>query len=58
MPKIFKNNLELQYINYRSLLSTLRKNSKQTFSSYFKENTKDIKKTWKGIKSIYYIYEK
>ena len=43
----------MQYKNYRNLLSTLLKDSKQTyFSSYFKDNIKDIKKTWKGIKSI------
>ena len=35
-----------------NLLSTLLKDSKQTyFSSCFKENIKDIMKTWKCIKS-------
>ena len=43
----------MQCENYRNLLSTLVKDSKQTyFSSYFKERFKDKKKTWKGIKPI------
>ena len=51
--KILKKDLHLQYKNYRNLLSTLLKDSKETyFSSYFKDNIKDIKKTWKGIKSV------
>ena len=50
---MLKKNLHLQYKNYRDLLSTLLKGSKQTyFSFYFKDNIKDIKKTWKGIKSV------
>ena len=50
---MLKKNLHLQYKNYRNLLSTLLKGSKQTyFSFYFKDNIKDIKKTWKGIKSV------
>ena len=51
--KIIKRNLHLQCKNYRNLLSTLVKDSKQTyFFSYFKERFKDKKKTWKGIKPI------
>ena len=43
----------MQCENYRNLLSTLVKDSKQTyFFSYFKERFKDKKKTWKGIKPI------
>ena len=57
--KILKKDLHLQYKNYRNLLSTLLKDSKQTyFSSYFKDNIKDIKKTWKDIKSIIYMKSK
>ena len=49
----------MQYKNYRGLLSTLLKDSNQTnLSSYFKDNIKDIKKTWKGIKSIIYMKSK
>ena len=51
--RILKKDLHLQYKNKRNLLSTLLKYSKQTyFFSYFKDNIKDVKKTWKGIKSI------
>ena len=35
-----------------NLLSTFLKDSKKTYFSYFKENVKDIKKTWNGINSI------
>ena len=43
----------MQYKNYRERLATLLKESKQTyFSSYLKENIKDVKKTLKNIKSI------
>ena len=35
-----------------NLLSTFLKDSKKTYFSYFKENIKDIKKTWNGINSI------
>ena len=50
--KILKRDLHLQYKNYRNLLSTLFKDSRQTYFSYFNDNIKDTKKTWKGIKSI------
>ena len=35
-----------------NLLSTFLKDSKKTYFSHFKENIKDIKKTWNGINSI------
>ena len=35
-----------------NLLSTFLKDSKKTYFSYFKENVKDVKKTWNGINSI------
>ena len=45
--------LHLKYKFYRNLLSTLFKDSKQKyFNDFFKSNNNDIKKTWKGIKSI------
>ena len=39
------------------MLSTLMKNSKQNyFTKYFENNLKNLKNTWKGIRSV--IYEK
>ena len=39
--------------NYRNLLSTLLKRAKEKyFTNLFNENIKDIKKTWKGIKTL------
>ena len=35
-----------------NLLSTFLKDLKKTYLSYFKENIKDIKKTWNGINPI------
>ena len=41
------------YKNYRNLLSTLLKRAKEEyFTNFFNENIKDIKKTWKGIKTL------
>ena len=41
------------YESYRNLLSTLLKRAKEKyFTNFFNENIKDIKKTWKGIKSL------
>ena len=41
------------YKNYRNLLSTLLKRAKEKyFTNFFNENNKDIKKTWKGIKTL------
>ena len=57
--EISKKDLHFQHKNYRNLLPTLIKDSKKThFSFYFKENIKDIKKTWKGIKSIIFMKSK
>ena len=51
--------LSLSLFHLRKLLSTFLKECKQTyFSSYFNENIKDIKKTWKGIKSIMFLKSK
>ena len=48
-----KKDFHLKYKPYRNLLSTLLKDSKQSyFTDFFKSNNNDIKKTWKGIKSI------
>ena len=48
-----KKDLHYKYNSYQNLLSTLLKNSKQKyFTDFFKSNNNDIKKTWKGIKSI------
>ena len=39
--------------NYRNLLPTLLKKAKEKyFTNFFNENIKDIKKTWKGIKTL------
>ena len=41
------------YKNYINLLSTLlRKAKEKYFTNFFKENIKNIKKTWKGIKTL------
>ena len=41
------------YKSYRYLLSTLLKRAKEKyFTNFFNENIKDIKKTWKGIKTL------
>ena len=51
--KILKKDLHLQYKNYTNLLSTLLKDSKQThFSSYFKDDIKDIKKSGKALNQL------
>ena len=51
--KILKKDLHLQYKNYTNLLSTLLKDSKQTyFSSYFKDDIKDIKKPGKALNQL------
>ena len=47
--KEFHNN---SYKKYRNLLSTLLKRAKEKcFTNFYNENIKDIKKTWKGIKT-------
>ena len=48
--KISKKDLHFQYQNYRTLLATLLKDSKQAyFTSYFKKRINDINKTYKGM---------
>ena len=48
--KILKKGSAFANENYRNLMSTFLKDSKQKyFSTYFMKNIKDIKKTWKGI---------
>ena len=50
---VIKNYFHTKYKTYRNLLSTLMKRSKDNyFRNYFSKNINDIKKTWKGIKSI------
>ena len=42
-----------EYKNYRNMLSTLMKKSKQAYyNKYFETNWNNIKNTWKGIKSL------
>ena len=42
-----------KYKQYRNLLSTLLKRSKQSyFTNYFQTNISDLKSTWKGIKKL------
>ena len=47
------------YKSYRNVLSTLVKSAKENyFKNFFNENIKDIKKTWKGIKTLVLIKQK
>ena len=49
MKELHHNN----YKSHRNLLSTLLKKAKEKyFTNFFNENIKDIKKTWKGIKTL------
>ena len=49
---ILKEEIHAEYKNYRKLLSTLMKKSKQAYyNKYFETNWNNIKNTWKGIKS-------
>ena len=51
--KILKEFHHNSYKNSRNLLSTLLKRAKEKhFTIFFNENIKDIKKTWKGIKTF------
>ena len=44
---------DIRYKEYKNILSTLLKQKKQFyFTSFFQENSKDLKNTWKGIKNI------
>ena len=48
-----KKDLHSKYKSYQNILSTLLKDSKQQyFIDFFKSNNSDIKKIWKGVKSI------
>ena len=48
-----KTELQIKYKSYRNMLSTLMKNSKRIyFTKFFENNLKNLKNTWKGIKSI------
>ena len=57
--KIMKEFHHNNYKNYRNLLSTLLKRAKEEyFTNFFNENIKDIKKTWKGIKTLVSMKQK
>ena len=48
-----KEELHQKYKNYRNIIATLMKKSKQNyFKKYFESKMKNLKNTWKGIKSI------
>ena len=48
-----KEELHQKYKNYRNNIAILMKKSKQNcFTKYFETNIKNLKNTWKGIKSI------
>ena len=48
-----KTELHIKYKSYRNLLSTLMRNSKRNYlTKFFENNLKNLKHTWKGIKSI------
>ena len=50
---ILKEECHTNYKKYRNLLSTLIKKSKQAYyNRYFEKKWKNIKSTWKGIKSF------
>ena len=47
------------YKNYRNRLSTLLKRANEKyFTNFFNENIKDIKETWKGIKTLVSVMQK
>ena len=51
-----KNEAHFKYKQYRNLLSTLLKRSKQSyFTNYFQTNINDLKNTWKGIKKLIFL---
>ena len=48
-----KTELHIKCKSYRKMLSTLMEKSKQSyFTKFFQNNLKNLKNTWKGIKSI------
>ena len=50
---VTKNDLHRDHKSYRNKLSTIMKESKRKYyNDYFRTNLKNIKNTWKGIKSI------
>ena len=53
---ILKEEFHTNYKKYRNLLSTLMKKSEQVYyDKYFERNWNNIKNTWKGIKSLFYL---
>ena len=51
-----KTELHIKYKSYKNMLSTLMKQSKQNyFTKLFENNLRNLKNTWKGIKSIIYM---
>ena len=51
-----KAELQIKYKNYRNMLSILMKNSKRNyFTKFFENNLRNLKNTWKSIKSILFI---
>ena len=57
--KIWKEFHHNSYKNNRNLLSTLVKRTKEKyFTNFFNENIKDIKKTWKDIKTLVSMKQK
>ena len=50
---ILKDEFHTNYKKCRNLLSTLMTKSKQAYhDKYFERNWNNVKKTWKGIKSL------
>ena len=50
---ILKEETHIEYKNYKKMLSTLMKKSKQAhYNKHFEINWNNIKNTWKGIKSL------
>ena len=48
-----KNEMHIKYKQYRNLLSTLLKRSKQSyFTTFFNGNLNNLKSTWKGTKNL------
>ena len=53
-----KNEAQINYKQYRNLLSTLMKESEKSYyTNYFQSNLNDLKSTWKGIKNLIYLKE-
>ena len=53
---ILKEEFHTNYKNYRNLLSTLMKKSKQAYyHKYFQRNWNNFKNAWKGIKSLIFL---